>query len=217
VAAAALVLLVAAPLLSPTMRDAVNGWFAAGGAARSGQSAGGSASLESRDAAGAPSAARSESGQGGRYLGEDLGFGERVTLGEARSRTDAPVLLPRAAGPGEPEVYVGDPREDGVTLVYRARPGLPPLGATETGLILTERMGGVEAAYFPEGARPEEVFERVEVGGRPGYWAPAGSDASSRAGLLGGSVLVWGQGDRALRLEADLPEEEAIRVAESVR
>ncbi len=214
-AAAALVLVSAVPLLSPTMRETVNGWFDAGEAARSGQSAGDAApSLESKeDAAGAPSAGRSESGQGGRYLGEDLGLGERVTLGEARSRTGAPVLLPRAAGPGEPEVYAGDPREDGVTLVYRARPGLPPLGDTGVGLILTERIGGVETEYLPE----ERRFERVEVGGEPGYWAPAGRDPSSRSGLLGGSVLLWEQGDRALRLEADLPEEEAIRVAESVR
>jgi hypothetical protein len=217
VAAAAIVLVVATPLLSPTMRDAVNGWFAAEGAARSGDSAGGSASLESReDAAGAPSAPRSESGQGGRFLGKGLGLGERVTLGEARSRTDAPVLLPRAAGTGEPETYAGDPREDGVTLVYRARPGLPPLGTTEVGLILTERIGGVETAYFPEERRPEEGFERVEVGDGLGYWAPAGSDAS-RSGLLGGSVLLWEHGDRALRLESDLPEDKAIRVAESVR
>jgi hypothetical protein len=218
VAAAAIVLLAAAPLLSPAMRDAVNGWFEAGGTAGSGQSAGGSAALESKgDAAEAPTAGRSGSGQGGRYLGAGLGLGERVTLGEARSRTEAPILLPRAAGPGEPEVYAGDPREDGVTLVYRARPGLPPLGTTEVGLILTERIGGVETAYFPEERRPEEGFERVEVGDEPGYWAPADRDATSRSGLLGGSVLLWERGDRALRLESDLPEEEAIRVAESVR
>ena len=220
VAAAILVLAVVAPLLSPAMRDTVNGWFEAGGAARSSQSAGGSPAIESKeDAAAAPSAARSEpvpgSGQGGRYLGEGLGFGERVTLGEARSRTDAPVLLPRAAGPGGPEVYAGDPREDGVTLVYRARPGLPPLGKTEVGLILTERVGGVETAYFPDATRAEAGFERVEVGDEPGYWAPAGRDASFRS--LGGSVLLWEQGELALRLEVDLPEEEAIRVAESVR
>ena len=212
-AAVALVLVFAVPLLSPTLRDTVDGWFEAGGAARSGQSAGGSATLESKeDAAGAPSAGRSESAQGGRYLGEGLGLGERVTLGEARSRTDAPILLPRAAGAGEPEVYAGDPRQDAVTLVYRARPGLPSLGTTEIGLILTERIGGVETEYSPQETR----FEKVKVGGEPGYWAPAGSDAS-RSGILGGSVLLWEQGDRALRLEADLPEEEAIRLAESVR
>jgi hypothetical protein len=218
VAAAALVLVVAVPLLSQTLGETVGGWFEAGEAARNGQAAGGSAALESReDAAGAPSAGRSESAQGGRYLGEGLGLGERVTLGEARSRTDAPILLPRTAGAGELEVYAGDPSEDGVTLVYRAQQGLPPLGDTEVGLILTERIGGVDTEYMPQDTRPEEGFERVEVDDEPGYWAPAGSDTSSRTGLLGGSVLLWEQGDMALRLEADLPEEEAIRVAESVR
>jgi hypothetical protein len=230
VAAAALALIVAAPVLSPTMRDAVTGWFEAGEAASGGQAAGGAPSVESKgdvaeskgDLADSPSDTQGgfmpSSGGGGRYLGEGLEFGERVTLREARSGTDEPVLLPRAAGLGEPdEVYAREPREDGVTLVFRARPGLPPLGNTEAGLVLAERVGGIEAAYFPEEARPASGIERVEVDGKRGYWAPAGRDVPSRIELLGGSVLLWEQGDRALRLEADLPEEEAIRIAESVR
>jgi hypothetical protein len=223
VVAAALVLVVGVPVLSPTMRATVTDWFEAGQTAGSGQAAGGSPSVESKeDVAEAPSAARGESmpssGRGGRYLGGGLGFGERVTLREARSGTDAPVLLPRAAELGEPdEVYAGEPREDGVVLVYQARPGLPPLGDTEIGLVLTELPGGVEPAYFPEEARPEAGLETVEVGGNRGYWAPGRRDASSRSGLLGGSVLFWEQGGRALRLEADLSKEEAIQVAESVR
>ena len=225
-AAAALALIVAVPVLSPAMRDTVTGKFEVGEAARSEQAAGGadgSPPVESKgDVAESASEAQGEaipsSGRGGRYLGEGLGFGGRVTLGEARAGTHAPVLLPQAAGLGRPdEVYAGEPREDGVVFVYRARPGLPPLGDTEVGLVLTERVGDVEAAYFPEEARPQAGFERVGVGGKRGYWAPAGRDLSSRTGLLGGSVLLWEQGDRALRLEADLPEEEAIRIAESVR
>jgi hypothetical protein len=215
----ALALIVAAPVLSPTMRDTFTGRFEAGQTAGG---ADGSPSIESKeDVAGAPSAARSEtmpsSGRGGRYLGEGLGFGERITLMEARSATGAPVLLPRVAGLGEPdEVYAGEPREDGVVLVYRARPGLPPLGNTGVGLVLTERVGGVETAYFPEEARPEAEFERVEVDSKRGYWAPAGRYAS-RSELLGGSVLLWEREGRALRLEADLSEGAAIRIAESVR
>jgi hypothetical protein len=231
VAAAALALIVAAPVLSPTMRDAVTGWFEAGEAASGGQAAGGAPSVESKgegvaeskgNLADSPADAKGgfmpSSGGGGRYLGEGLEFGERVTLREARSGTDEPVLLPRAAGLGEPdEVYAGEPREDGVTLVYHARPGLPSLGDTEVGLVLTERVGDVEAAYFPEEALPQAGFERVEVGGKRGYWAPAGRDLSSRTTLLGGSVLLWEQEGRALRLEADLSEGAAIRIAESVR
>lgn len=219
VGAVALALIVAAPVLSPTMRDTLTGRFEAGQTASSGQAAGGadgSPSTRSKEeAAEAPSAARSEavpgSGSGGRYLGESLGFGKRITLKEARSGKDAPVLLPRAAGLGEPsEVYAG---EGGVVLVYRARPGLPPLGNTGVGLVLTERVGGVETAYFPEEVRPEDEFERVEVDEIQGYWSPARRET----GLLGGSVLLWEQEGRALRLEAGLSEGAAIRVAESVR
>ena len=58
----------------------------------------------------------------------ELGLGDRVTLEEARRRVDWPVLVPAAAGLGQPDaVYVeAVPSGGRVDLVYRARPGLPP-------------------------------------------------------------------------------------------
>lgn len=161
------------------------------------------------------------SGGGARHLGRDLGYAKRIPLREAHTRlAGSEPLLPEMRGLGAPDdVYAGgSSRDGGVVLVYRAAgSGLPALGDTGVGIVLTERVGDVEAAYFPEEARPVSRFETVEVGGKPGYWSPAGRYLSSRTGLLGGNVLLWEQGDLALLLEADLPEEEAIRIAESVR
>jgi Domain of unknown function (DUF4367) len=231
--AAALLLIVAVPALSPTMRATVTGWFEAGQTATSGQPAGGareSPAAESplglapsgkQQAEGAKPPA--DSAQKTPPLGENLGFDERMTLQEARvgSGEGKPLLLPQLPMLGDPdEVYaVKPPHEEGVALVYRTRPGLPPIDDTGVGLVLIELVGDVESAYFPEGAQSPTAVERVQVTGNPGYWIPTGHDLPSpigRVGQLQGSILLWKQGGRTLLLEADIPKEEAIRIAESV-
>jgi hypothetical protein len=220
VAATAFVLIVAVPALSPTMRATVAGWFDAGQTASSGQAA--------RDAGEPPAAesggdaALAPSAGGARPSGEELDFGVRISQREAQTRVAAgDLLLPETLGKAD-EVYAGGPPdEEGITLVYGARSGLPPLGDTGIGLILTQLPGDVESAYFPEGQRPEAGLQRVQVDGKPGYWVPAGRGVPSPIGRdegrLHGSVLLWEHESVALRLEADLPKQEAIWIAESVR
>jgi hypothetical protein len=218
VAATAFLLIVAVPTLSPAMRATVTGWFEAGQTVGSGQAAGGPrevpAAESGGDAALAPSAGEP------RPSGE--GFGERISLREARTGVVAgELLLPETLGKPD-EVYAGKPPdEEGVTLVYDARSGLPPLGDTGIGLVLTELPGGVESAYFPEGERPGAGLQSVQVGGKPGYWVSSGRGVPSPIGRseerLHGSVLLWEQESVALRLEAEIPKQEALRIAESVR
>jgi hypothetical protein len=218
VAATAFLLIVAVPTLSPAMRATVTGWFEAGQTAGSGQAAGGSREVPAAESGG--DAALAPSAGGPRPSGE--GFGERISLREARTGVVAgELLLPETLGKPD-EVYAGKPPdEEGVTLVYGARSGLPPLGNTGIGLVLTEVPGGVESAYFPEGERPEAGLQRVQVGGKPGYWVPAGRGVPSPIGRsearLHGSILLWEQEGVALRLEAEIPKQEALRIAESVR
>jgi hypothetical protein len=231
--AAALLLIVAVPALSPTMRATVTGWFEAGQTATSGQPAGGareSPAAESplglapsgkQQAEGAKPPA--DSAQKTPPLGENLGFDERMTLQEARvgSGEGKPLLLPQLPMLGDPdEVYaVKPPHEEGVALVYRTRPGLPSIDDTGIGLVLVELVGDIDSAYFPDGARADTALQRVQVGENRGYWIPAGHDLSlpiGRTGHLHGSILLWEQDGRALLLEADLSKGEAIRIAESV-
>lgn len=226
-AAAMFLVFLTVPVFSPAARDALTGWLVAG------PTAGDSARSNSENASGSPapniSAEHGESGAGTRSDPESmpgagsLPFRERITLAEARARTgeDHRILLPTAPGLGEPdEVYAVEPsHEDGIALVWRARPDLPPVGGTEIGLILTAQTGGLESAYFaepPDNARLEEV----RVGHAPGYWLTnetTHSSAVRRTGDLPSNVLLWESGDQALRLESNLPEEEAIRIAGSVR
>ena len=218
-AAAALLLFLAVPLLSPATRETFSGPFVAGPAADGGKPQG--VAVESGDGAPRPSSpGRAES----ITLREArMGFGEPITLREARARAGdgAPVLLPRAKELGEPdEVYaLGRPSRGGVALVYRSRPGLPPLGGTEIGLVLNELPGGLESTYLEE-AVSMRGFEEVRVGGGGGYWIPDGrrlAPPDHRTWRPRAGVLLWEREGRALRLEADLPKGEAIRIAESTR
>lgn len=146
--------------------------------------------------------------------GQSLGLGERISLQEARARVDK-VFVP--AEIGEPDaVYAAGP--EGVVLVYRARPDLPPLGNTGVGLILTELPGDTRSAYFPESPRPYSGTEAVSVDGVRGYWSSAGGSANpNRSASFHANVLLWEREGRALRIESGLPRGEAIRIAESAR
>ena len=216
-AAAALVLLLAVPVLSQAAREMFSGTFVAGPAADGGKPEG--VAAESGDAASrASSPERAEE-----PIGAGMGFGEPITLREARARAggEPPVLLPRSVELGQPDaVYaLGPPSGDGVVLVYRSRPGLPSLGDTGIGLVLTELAGDLESTYLEE-AGSMKGFEEASVGGGRGYWVTGGrrlAPPDGRTWRPRASVLLWEREGRALRLEADLPKKEAIRIADSTR
>lgn len=250
-AAAALLLVLALPVLSPTTRDGISDLFTlgqgAGGANGGAQSssggsagdaggstpprseedlpssaAGGVAETTASSADSESSGSMSSSAAEGGSLGGVLGFGERLTLREARNRADAPILLPRKAGPGNPLIYAsGSSGEGGIALVYRERAGLPVIegNGPSLGMILTEVPGSSPATYLANGASLQDL-ETVDVDGERGYWVPAGSGALAYPGRtadLRANALIWERGGQALRLESSLPKNEAARIAASVR
>jgi hypothetical protein len=159
----------------------------------------------------------------------DLGLGQRVTLEEARRRTGFPVLVPDAAGFERPDAVFVDPSWPGggrVDLVYRARPGLPASPFTDAGLLITQFRGQPEPGFFKKvvGAG---IVKEVSVGGQPGYFFsgephilsyqdPTGTVREVRS-RLAGNTLIWQRGDLTLRLESQVSQAEAIRIAESMR
>ena len=211
--AAAFVLVVAVPTLSPGLRATVSDWFVAGTLYQgTGVDAG---SPERQSEADAPAAGVSKSGTSPALAPRFSG--EQISLREARARMDGALLLPRMPKLGKPdEVYAaGTSRKKDAMLVYRS--GLPPLGGTGISLVLTEIPGDVEPAYLSGKTTVGSELERVSVGEGSGYWSSGGRLPSAMDPRLPGPVLLWEQGGVALRLEADVQKEQAIRIAESVR
>ena len=203
--AAAFVLVVAVPTLSPGLRATVSDWFVAEDFQSTGVDAG---SPERQSEAGAPAAGVSKSATTPAQAPQFSG--ERISVREAQARMDGTLLLPRTPTLGTPEeIYtVGTASKEGVMLVYKY--GLPPLGDTGIHLVLTEVPGDLEPAYLTGRTTAGSKFDRVSVDGNPGYWRSAGN-------RLPGQTLLWEQGGVALRLEANVKKEQAIRIAESAR
>jgi hypothetical protein len=213
--ATAFVLVVAVPALSPTLRATVSDWFVAGDYQMAGGPAvdGGSAERESE--ANAPASGDSKSGEAVTSPALTPQFsGERISLREAQARMAGDLLLPRTPKLGKPDEIYTSPKE-GVVLVYRA--GLPPLGDTGISLVLTEVPGEVEPAYLAGETAVRSKLDSVMVDGHPGYWGPAERRPSEMDRRLLGNVLLWEQGGVALRLQANVQKEQAIRIAESIR
>jgi hypothetical protein len=203
--AAAFVLVVAVPTLSPGLRATVSDWFLAEDFQSTGVDAG---SPERQSEAGAPAAGVSKSATTPAQAPQFSG--ERISVREAQARMDGTLILPRTPELGKPEeIYaVGTASKEGVMLVYKY--GLPPLGDTGIHLVLTEVPGDLEPAYLTGRTTAGSKFDRVSVDGNPGYWRSAGN-------RLPGQTLLWEQGGVALRLEANVKKEQAIRIAESAR
>jgi len=137
------------------------------------------------------------------------------------------LLLP-ALGPPD-EVYL-EALAHGtqVALVYRPRTGLPRVGKSQVGLLLTEARGsfGANPVFF-KGLEPGTRVELVQVNGTQAYWITGKPHLfgylDDRGVLrmetvrLAGNVLLWARPGLVLRLESALPEAAALRIAASVR
>jgi hypothetical protein len=159
----------------------------------------------------------------------DLGLGRRVTLAEARRLVAFPVLVPAAPGFQAPDAVFADrdrPPDGRVDLVYRARPGLPASPFTDAGLLVTQFRGRLTGDFIKK-VVGMGLVEQVEVAGQPGYWFSGEPHfytyRDARGGLtdertrLAGNTLVWQAGEQTLRLEGQVPREQALRIAASMR
>lgn len=155
----------------------------------------------------------------------------RTTLAAARARAGFPVRVPTyPQGLGEPdEVYLQElyaPGEFQVILVYRTRSGLPAPGP---GDLLFRLYEARTTGLFIKGPLTAgTVVREVTVDGNRGYWLgnaahpirfrdPSGRDRLEMTRLVTENVLAWEVGELTYRLETNLPLEEAIKVAESLK
>ncbi len=150
------------------------------------------------------------------------GLGERIDVDAALDRAPAP-LAPNGLGPPS-AAFAGLP-EGGVSLVWAARDGLPPLDPAEPGgaaLVVTA---------FPTGAggrlqKPVGNVEAVTVGHAEGLWISGPPHDVSVLGADGRPVpdtlrlarntLLWQAGGITYRLESALGRDAAVALAESI-
>jgi hypothetical protein len=143
-------------------------------------------------------------------LGGTLALGERYSLADAQRAAGYKLVRPAALG-APAEVYADG---DAVTFVYRARSGRP---------ILFTQVPGSTRRYIEK--LVTRRTRRVTIGGRPGlqlrgphvvlFDQPGGGTVVSEA-RLAKNALLWERGTLLLRLEAEQPADELLRIARSV-
>jgi hypothetical protein len=164
-------------------------------------------------------------------LGSDLFLGHQVPIDQVGAEVAFHVLVPSAPSLGSPdEVWLSrNVFPDGqVSLVYRARPGLPSAGPTGAGLLLTEFRASVNAGFLQKVVGEGTTLSAVRVKDRyPGFWiegrphevmvvGPDGQPVPDTV-RLAGNVLIWEQGGVTLRIESTLGLAQVLRLAASVR
>jgi len=162
-------------------------------------------------------------------LGRNLVLGPPVSLAEAQASVPFDILIPAAHGFARPDEIdlIKSFATGQVSLLYRARPGVPAATQTGVGLILTEfeaepDMSFIEKKLIPAGT----TIDSVRVSGEPGFWIEGEAHELFYVGpeglpirdttRLAGNVLIWQHGSVTLRMEADVSEAKALAIAESV-
>ena len=153
---------------------------------------------------------------------DTLDLGRAVSAEEAEEATGFTVMTPDVLG--EPDaIYLNEELPGGeVSLVYEPRSGLPEVGSSGVGLLVTQFSDGGDAGTYVKklGQHGTEV-RAVTVSGNEGFWISGAphllvSEFSSPA-RLAGDTLIWASPEVTYRVEADVSLSRALEIAESLR
>ena len=158
-------------------------------------------------------------------LGSNLGLGNRIAIGEAAAAVDIPVVLPTAAGVGDPATaWLLDGR---LAFVWRSSPTLRETSVPGVGLLLSQFRGEVDPAYFQKIVDQGTTLTTVSVDGVTGYWISGApheivyvdehGDPQWDTRRSVGDALLWARGEVTYRLESGLSQAATIALAESLR
>jgi hypothetical protein len=161
-------------------------------------------------------------------LGVGLDLGRRTTTSGARASVRFPILTPRLLGLGDAEVYVSSSPPGGrITLLYRARPGLPRAVGSGVGMLITEFRGDQPVDFIEKTLGPGTTAEQLTLQGEPAVWISGqphvvvfrDADGTIREDTLrlAGNTLLWRRGALLLRIEAHISKAAALRIARSMR
>jgi hypothetical protein len=148
-------------------------------------------------------------------LSSVLDLSGETTLAQARASVSFSITLPTyPANLGPPDaMFVQDLGDETVMLVWRD-------STSPNRVRLALQLLGPNAFVFK--MQPRKVAD-ARVNGQPALWAVGEYMLRTRIGdpelrrLITGSVLIWKEGNITYRLETDLPMEDAVKIAESLR
>lgn len=160
--------------------------------------------------------------------GEDIFFGDPLSLQEAQAELSFDILLPGSDGLGEPDaVYLDRSIAQGmVSLVYAERPGFPAADETGVALLINEFQGSTHNDLMKKLVGAGTSVDFVDVDGELAYWVEGQHslnviDAEGRIfqdrSRLAGNTLLFQQGTVTIRIEGPLSQDEAIAIAESLK
>jgi len=214
VAAAIVLLLLGGSLaLFPSARHAVAGWFDLPGI-----------SIFVSDTTPTPGPATPEPSLSAR-------FGPPISLAQASAAVDFPILLPNhPAVTGGNAVYVspqGTQGQAAVLIAYPVSDTLPEAAQSGAGLLIVEFSSTADSVWAMKSVSPGTTIDVVQVNGHDALWiggthfltlAPGDSAVipQTQTPRESANVLAWNLNGVTYRLEADLPRDTMIEIAESM-
>lgn len=154
-------------------------------------------------------------------------LGDRVSLPEARRAVRFQVLAPRALGPPDRVYLRRDIAGGELTLVFRARPGLPAADPTGIGALVSEFRADLAPELIRKIAPGATEVRQLRIGRSRALWlegAPHAVLLRDAAGRilkseprLAGNVLLVERGRLLVRIEADVSLRQALQIARSLR
>ena len=142
---------------------------------------------------------------------DDLALGARVSLAEAREQSAFPIEVPTLEGLGQPDVYRGALGQ--VSFLYGSE--------AEPRLLITQIVG---TGVLEKLLRTETDVELVQADGAEGAWLEGGehvlffpSTGPESQRLVGNTLVLQRKDAVTVRIEADIPKQDALRIFHSMR
>ncbi|HVH64701.1 MAG TPA: hypothetical protein VM674_01600 [Candidatus Acidoferrum sp.] len=152
-----------------------------------------------------------------------LDLGQRTTLDAAQSVVSFKIVVPPDLGAPD-AVYVRTDIPGGeVALAYKPRPGIPMVRETQLGLLVTEFRGDLNPNLFQKTLGPDTKLVETSVHGEDAWWIEgqphevivqtSANNYTQEQLRLAANTLIWSHAGVTYRIESDLSQADAMRVA----
>lgn len=154
------------------------------------------------------------------------GFGQPVSLDEARAELGGTLLMPSDPAVGRPDHVFFQEKTGAVALAWGSREGLPADRKTGLSVVVTEFPADIGPSTFVKIIDEGALIQRTSVGNASGFWVEGGqhffffrtADGKPLETTLRlvGNTLMWERDGLTLRIEGAPSLEVALRIAASM-